>query len=409
MTSTGLLLKGGRVFDGVHDELHSWDVRIDSGEIVEIGLGLTPGGAETIDLGGKVLMPGLIDAHIHAYAVEVDLGMNDRLPGSYVAQDARRMLGESLRRGFTTVRDTGGGDIGLHMAIERGLLVAPRFLYSGKAMSQSAGHGDFRRPFEPELCSCGAGYRGHLTVVIDGVPEMRKAIRRELGAGASFIKIMASGGISSIGDSLHSGQFSDEEILAAVDEVERHGTYVTAHVHPDEAMRRAIELGVHGIEHGTFISEETARLAAERGTAITPTLAFNAAMTRYGRAENFPAESLEKLAVVEPQGLAALDTMRKAGVRVGFGTDLIGGLDRHQCIEFTIRQEVCERIEILRSATSINAEIIGWGDRLGQIQCGFLADLIVVDGDPLADLEVFDETGTHVPMVLIGGKVVKRQ
>jgi imidazolonepropionase-like amidohydrolase len=405
--ATGILFRNGKVFDGVHGELHSWDVLVEGQEIVEVGGDLRSDHAQTVDLGGKILMPGLIDAHIHAYAAAVDLGANDRLPMTFVAHDGRRMLEDCLKRGFTSVRDTGGGDIGLRMAIEDGLVAAPRFFYSGKAISQTAGHGDFKRPYEGDLCSCGGGYQGHLTVVVDGVADVRRTIRRELGAGADFIKIMASGGICSVGDSLHSGQFSDEEILAAVDEVERHETYVTAHVHPDKAMRRAIELGVHGIEHGTFISKDTAKLAAERGTAIVPTLAFNETMSRYGRAKNFPEESLEKLAVAQPQGLIALETMRQAGVRIGFGTDLIGDLDRHQCTEFTIRQEVCERIEILRSATSINAEIIGQGDRLGHVAPGFLADLIVIDGNPLDDLAVFDDKGSRLSMIVLGGRVIK--
>jgi imidazolonepropionase-like amidohydrolase len=351
-------------------------------------------------------MPGLIDAHIHAYSVDVDIQASDRYPLTYVSHDARRMLEESLDRGFTSVRDTGGADHGLSMAIERGLVRGPRLFYCGKALSQTGGHGDFRRPGEQDPCSCG-GYKGHLSTVVDGVDDVRRAIRDELRQGAQFIKIFASGGVASTGDPLDSIQFSAEEVLAAVDEVERHGTYVTAHVHPDAALRRAVELGVHCIEHGTFISDETAVLAAERETSIVPTLAVIKALATYGREMGFPDESLEKLAIAEPRALGSLEIMQRAGVQIGFGSDLLGDLDRHQCTEFTIRREVFGSIDILRSATSVNARIIGEGDRLGVVAPGFAADLIVVDGDPLTDITLFDEQGSKVPIVMKGGTLVK--
>ncbi len=404
-----VLFKNGRVFDGIASELQELEVLVNRGAIAEVGERLKATPAEIIDLGGRVLMPGLIDAHIHAYAATVDLAANDRLPTSFVAHEGGRMLEECLQRGFTAVRDTGGADIGLSMAIESGLVVGPRLFYCGKALSQTGGHGDLRRPFEGELCTCsGGGRHGHFSTVVDGKDEVRRAIRRELHQGASFIKIMGSGGVSSTGDSLTTAQFSDEEIEAAVEEVEREETYVTAHVHPDGAIRRAIELGVHCLEHATFISEETAQRAAERGTNIVPTLSVLAVLNREGRELGFPKESLEKLAIAAPRALGGLETLRRAGVRIGFGTDLIGNIDRHQCMEFQLRQEVCEPIEILRSATSVNAEIIGQGDRLGRVAAGYMADLIVVDDDPLSNLALFDEVGTHVSMVMIGGRIVKQ-
>lgn len=403
------LFKNGEIFDGTTAALQRLDVIVDEGRIAEVGEGLSSSTATSIDLGGKVLMPGLIDAHIHAYSYHVDLLAGDRYPMTFVAHDARRMLEDSLLRGFTSVRDTGGADYGLSMAIERGLIRGPRLFYCGKALSQTGGHGDMRRPHEDELCTCGGhGYSGHLSTVVDGVDEVRRAIRGELHRGASFIKIFASGGVSSTGDRLDSKQFSDEEIIAAVDEVERHQTYVTAHIHPDEALRRAIELGVHCIEHGTLITKETADLAVQRNTSIVPTLAVLNALAEYGQEKGFPKESLEKLAMTEPLALQGLEIMQQAGVRIGFGTDLIGDLDRHQATEFSIRAEVFEPVDILRSATSVNAEIIGQGETLGRIAPGFTADLIVVDGDPLSDLSLFDESGSHIAVIMKAGALVKQ-
>lgn len=406
---TTFLFENGNVFDGTNDGLERLDVLVDKGRIVEVGERLRSSVATAIDLDGKVLMPGLIDAHIHAYSFHVDLLAGDRYPLTFVAHDARRMLEESLRRGFTAVRDTGGADFGLSMAIDRGLINGPRLFYCGKALSQTGGHGDFRRPDEIELCTCGGAgrYAGHLSVVVDGVDEVRRAIRDQLHRGAHFIKVFASGGVSSTGDRLDSSQFSAEEIVAAVDEVERNGTYVTAHIHPDAALRRAIELGVHCIEHGTFISETTAELAAERGTSIVPTLAVLKALVKYGRDKGYPKASLEKLDAAEPSALQSLEIMQRAGVRIGFGTDLIGDLDRHQCTEFVIRSEIFEPFEILRSATSVNARIIGQGGRLGRIMPDYLADLIVVDGNPLEDISLFDEHGSNVPIVMKAGALVK--
>jgi imidazolonepropionase-like amidohydrolase len=399
------LLVNGLVFDGESPELARLDVLVADGVIQEVSPSpISAEGATRLDLGGRTLMPGLIDAHVHVYYPELDWASGDRLPITMVAHWARRMLEGCLRRGFTSVRDTGGADYGLAMAIERGWVTSPRLFFCGRALSQTGGHGDPRRPHERDLCTCG-GYTGHCSRTADGVDEIRLAIREEFRRGASFIKIIGSGGVSSTGDALMTAQYSDEEIRAAVDETERHNSYVTAHIHPDGALRRAIELGIPCIEHGTLVTPETAALAAERGTSIVPTLAVIKALALHGEEQGFPAASLEKLFVVEPQALAGVELMQRAGVRLGFGTDLIGPLDRHQAIEFGLRREVLEPIDILRSATSVNAEIIGAADRIGRVREGLLADLIVMDGNPLKDVTLFDETGSNVPLVMKGGDV----
>jgi imidazolonepropionase-like amidohydrolase len=405
---TATLFANGLVFDGVGEELRELDVVVESDRIVDVSESrLSSSVATRIDLRGRTLMPGLIDAHVHAYFPSVDVGQGDRMPATAVAHWAARMLGASLRRGFTSVRDTGGGDVGLHIAIERGWLDAPRLFYCGKAISQTGGHGDGRRRGEIDPCGCAHGYEGHVSRTADGSDEIRRAVREELRQGASFIKIMGSGGVASPSDPIHTAQYSEEEILAAVDETRRHDAYVTAHVHPDGAVRRAIELGLGCIEHGTMITEETARLAAARGTSVVPTMAVIMALAEHGLELGFPEVSLRKLAVIHPTALHGLEIMRRAGVRIGFGSDLIGSLDRYQCTEFTIRREVLPAAEILRSATSVNAEILGAADRIGRIDVGMLADLIVVDGNPLEDVSLFDEHGTHVPIVMKGGHLYK--
>ncbi len=403
-----LLLANARVFDGVSADLHEADVLVADGRIAEFnGKRLRTKAARRIDLEGRVLMPGLIDAHIHAYFPDVDPLKTDRMPMTLVAHRARHMLENSLKRGFTSVRDAGGGDYGLHLAVEKGWIRGPRVFYCGKAFSQTGGHGDKRAPFEAELCGCGAGFEGHRTKVIDGVENLRFAVRAEMRRGAHFIKIMGSGGVSSPADPIHLAQYSADEIRAVVDEVERHDSYVTAHVHPDGAMRRCIELGVHCIEHGTLITDDTAALAARKGTAIVPTMAVVAALSRHGAEFGFPKVMLDKLGTLAPVYAGNVERMKKAGVTIGWGTDLIGALDRHQCIEFELRREVFEPVEIMRQATSINARILRQDHLIGRVAPGLAADLIALEGDPLKDVSLFTEDGRNVPLVVKGGKVMK--
>jgi imidazolonepropionase-like amidohydrolase len=403
-----VVLRNAEIFDGASPDLIRGDVLVEGDRIVEVAGALRSSDAQQVDVAGKTLMPGLIDAHVHVYFPDVNAAAGDRLPMTMVAHWARRMLEGCLRRGFTTVRDTGGADYGLAMALERGWVKGPRLFYCGKALSQTGGHGDMRSPRHEELCNCG-GYSGHVSRVVDGVDDVRLAVREELRRGAHFIKLMGSGGVSSTGDQLVTAQYSDDEIRAAIDETRRHGTYVTTHIHPDGALRRAIELGVPCVEHGTMVTEATAALAAERGTAIVPTLAVFRALVAHGKDHGLPAESLAKLEVAEPYALGALEILHRAGVTVGFGTDLIGSLDRHEATEFQIRGEVLAPIDVLRSATSVNAEIIGQGEHLGRVAPGYLADLIVVDGDPLQDLGLFDEHGTKVELIMRGGEIVENR
>jgi imidazolonepropionase-like amidohydrolase len=407
---TNIVLANAHVFDGVENGLKPAHVLVADGVIREISeTPIRAVDARILNLAGRTLMPGLIDAHIHAYCPEVDPSKGDRLPMTLVAHRARRMLEDSAARGFTSVRDCGGGERGLFQALERGWIKGPRLFYCGKALSQTGGHGDGRLRFE--TCACGhahdAGYDGHLSRTVDGPDNLRLAVREELRRGASFIKIMGSGGVASPTDPIHLAQYSAEEIRAVVDEVERHDVYVTAHVHPDAALRRCIELGVHCIEHGTLISAETAALAAEKGVAVVPTLAVIKALARYGKDMGFPAASLAKLAEIEPVAIGAVERLQRAGARIGFGTDLIGPLDQHQCLEFSLRREVLSPFEILRSATSVNADILRAGDRLGRVAEGYIADLIVVDGDPLEDISLFHDDGRHVPVVMKAGVLLK--
>ena len=355
-----------RVFDGKSDQLREGlSIRVDEDRITEIREGAVNTDADdTIDCGGRTLMPGLIDAHVHAYATHVNLNKSDNEPPTLVAHHARRMLENMLQRGFTAARDTGGADYGLAMALRRKWINGPRLFYCEKAISQTGGHGDFRDPEhhshdDSNCLSCGCAYAGHLSIAADGVPAVRKAVRENIRRGASFIKTFVSGGVTSMGDKLESLQYSDEELRAIVDETERHGIYVTAHAHTDEGIRRAVNLGIHCIEHGTLVAPETAALAAEKGTYIVPTIAAISSLSLRGEELGIPPQALEKLAQVKEKAVENLRHLQEAGVKVGFGTDLLGELETDQCTELAIRRAVFTPVEISDRAPRSTAK--SWG------------------------------------------------
>lgn len=402
-----------RIFDGENEDLKTGlNVFIDGDKVKEVSDRVpTAVDGNVIDSGGRVLMPGLIDAHIHAYANDINTTVISSTPPTLYSHHAAYMLGRMLDRGFTSVRDTGGADYGLHLAIERGYFPSPRLYYCGKAISMTGGHGDFRHPHHhqpmEDCVSCGCSSVSHLCIVVDGTTAVLHAVRENLRRGASFIKFMGSGGVSSIGDSITGIQFSDEEVLAIVQEVERHELYCTAHIHPDRALKRAIKLGVHCIEHGTLVEADTARMAADAGTYVVPTMATIASLADRGEQLDFPRESLKKLALVKNEAIERLAHYRDAGVKVGFGTDLLGKLEEDQCTEFTLRANIYSNYEILRQATSINGEILGEKGRLGVIKAGAYADILLVDGNPLEDLNVVSSNGANFAMIMKGGAVYR--
>jgi len=367
---------------------------------------ITSGTARVVDCGGRTLMPGLIDAHVHAYGVDADLGRLDRLPRSLQALRAAERLKDSLKRGFTTIRDAGGGDWGLAIACETGLIPGPRLFYPGRALSPTGGHGDMRPNILLEqFCGCCAPTQA-IAVIADGVDEVRKAVRGELKRGAHAIKIMASGGVASPSDPIYALQYSDEEIACAVWEASAWRSYVLAHAYTPESIHRAVRLGVRSIEHANLIDAPTAAFMAEKGAFAVPTLVTYEALEQEGPALGLPPESLRKLGEVKGAGLGSLEILQRAGVRMGFGTDLLGDMHRRQSEEFTIRRQVLPAAEVLRSATSTNAALLQREAELGTVAPGALADLILVDGDPIADIAVLCGQGERIPFVMKGGEAM---
>lgn len=366
-------------------------------------------GATRIDLGGRTMMPGLIDAHIHLVLAEVDLRLISDIPPSLLSAKASASMRAMLMRGFTTLRDTGGADWGLKSAVEEGLFLGPRLFISGRPISQTGGHGDMRRRNQNSLgCPCCAGLNSTFCVA-DGVPEVIRGVREELRKGADQIKIMVSGGVASQLDPLDSLQFRTDEIEAAVEEATRWGTYVCAHAYSAQAIARAVGAGVRTIEHGNMINEATARLMAERGAFVVPTLVTYDSMRRRGRDFGLSTASLAKNEVVLEAGLHALEVCRDAGVEIGFGTDLLGQLQNDQGGEFAIRAQVLSPEEVIRSATVVNARILRREGKLGELVAGAHADILVVDGNPYRNLALFQDQGAHIPAIMLGGRFVKNE
>jgi imidazolonepropionase-like amidohydrolase len=401
-----ILLKNARIVDGASPAPSDpTSVLVEGGEIREVGPSVTAAGAEAIDLAGRTLMPGLIDAHVHVVACNANLGINAALPDALVAHRSARIMHGMLMRGFTTVRDVGGATHPLRMARDEGLFDAPRLNLSGKALSQTGGHTDFRGRYEDRpQPHWKLGAMGRLC---DGVDEVRRAAREEIKNGADFIKIMANGGVASPTDPIHFLGFSREEIRAVVEEAQNAGTYVAAHLYTDEAIARAVECGVHSLEHCNLIAPATARAAAAAGCFAIPTLVTYEALANEGAAMGFPPDSVAKIETVRGAGMRSLEIMKAAGLPMAFGTDLLAEMHRHQSEEFVIRGRVLPAQEVIASATFVAARLLRMEGRIGAIAPGAFADLVVVDGDPLADLALLTGQGRHMPAIMLGGRFVK--
>lgn len=400
------LFKNARLFNGYDDECpQRMQVLVEDGLIREVVEGpIDPAGARIIDVHGLTLMPGLIDAHVHACASDLNVNRLREQSEAYRTAHAVRMLGHALDCGFTTVRDVGGADFGIAQAISDGLIRAPRFFYVGKMLSMTGGHGDWRRPHEG-ACSCASVES--MGRIADGVDEVIRATREELRRGAHCIKIMASGGTASPTDPVWMNQYREDEIRAVVLETQERRTYTAAHCHPTAAIRRCVELGVRSIEHGTLIDDETADCVAEAGAFVVPTMIIVAALVEQGRELGFPSVSQEKIESIALEATAGLERMRRAGVKVAFGTDLLGSLYTQQCREFTIRSEVFTPLEILRQATSMSADLMMMKGRIGTIAPQAHADIIVVNGDPLQDIGLLAADGRHLKLIMRAGQIVK--
>ena len=379
--------------DGVVSAVGGPELRAPSGQQVR-----------EVRLQGRTLMPGLIDAHVHVNAVTADLAAMAEWSPAYVTARAAHLLRAMLLRGFTTVRDVGGADYGIAAAVEEGWLEGPSVVFGGKALSPTGGHGDHRSRGRDahDSCYCAPA----LSRICDGVDQVRAAVRDEVRRGAHHIKLMLSGGIASPTDRVDGLQFSTDEITAAVDEAAAAHVYVTGHAYTTKAINRALECGVRCIEHGNLMDESSVEVLVRNDAFYVPTLATYTALAERGRESGLPEESYRKLSTVLEGGLHALELAHHGGASIVYGTDLLGAMQDAQLTEFTIRADVQPAAAILRAATVNAASLIGERGRLGVIAPGARADVLVVDGDPLQEIEVLTRPETCLLMIVQGGRVV---
>ncbi|MDM4769903.1 amidohydrolase family protein [Solimonas sp. SE-A11] len=407
------ILKNCVIFDGRSEALiEGGSIVIENDRIREVSTGeACVAGAEVIDMGGRFVMPGLLDLHFHAYSISLNMALVDNMTLPLKVAHAARLLKGALHRGYTTVRDPGGGEIGLHLAISQGLMEGPRLHYGGKALSQTGGHGDVRPEHQVES-PCGCSLNNTFNEVVDGVENVRKFCRNELRKGADHIKIFISGGVSSPTDPIWMPHYTDEEIEAAVHETRTRRKYVVAHCHTDDGARRCLKLGIRSIDHCTIITQETANLiaAADGSTYAVPTIAVMEQVMRHGPELGLRAESLEKIKVVHASAYQSLEYLKRAGARIGMGTDLFEErFHPMQSQEFSFRSEIFSPIDLLRSATSINAEIMQKTGLLGSIEAGAYADMIAIDKNPMRDIHVMSRPDENFSVIMKGGEFVRRR
>ncbi|HSY04164.1 MAG TPA: amidohydrolase family protein [Acidobacteriaceae bacterium] len=403
------LLTNAILVDATTPEPRPGNLLIEDGFIRDLNAkASTATDCQVIDVRGRTIIPGLIDCHVHVIASMMDLAANAQLPAATAILRAVPILKGMLERGFTTVRDVGGASYALAEAVAQGLTPGPRLIVCGKALSKTGGHADMRPRhdvYDPTRWSANAGALGR---VADGVDEVRRACRQELRQGASFIKIMANGGVASPTDPVNWYGYPPDEIRAAVEEARDARTYVAAHLYTAEGITRAVECGVYSLEHCNLIDAAAARKAAAAGCVAVPTLVTYEALAEDGPALGLPPASIAKIENVRNAGLESLSILRDAGVTTAYGTDLLGPTHSRQSQEFAIRARVLPAAEILASATTIAAKLIGMEGRLGVLKEGAIADILVIDGSPLDDITLLADPAKNLRLVMKEGVIHHR-
>ena len=363
---------------------------------------------KVVDCTGKFLSPGLFDFHVHMIAVQGETGLRDtlRLPQNVMLMRVGAHSRAMIERGFTTIRDCGGMEHYIADAINDNIIIGPRAFFCGKAISQTGGHADLRDNNLPgqafDSCEC---HLSNLGVVADGPDACMKAARENFRRGASFIKIMSGGGVASPADRIEYVQYSDAEIKAIVEVAENYNSFVTAHAYTPRSIKKCVANGVKGFEHGNLIDAECAQLLVENDCYVCPTLVTYKALASDQFSAFLPPSSKAKNAIVLKKGMEALIITKKYGVKICFGSDLLGNLTAYQSNEFAIRAKVLSPVEILQSATVTPASIMKAGDVIGQLAKGFYADILVLDSNPLDDITVLDKPEKHLLSVFKNGLV----
>ncbi len=404
MSDGTVVLAGATILDATGaDPYAGSSVLVDDGHIRAIGEVSSPG-ATVVDLDGLTLLPGLIEAHAHHGIVEVHDA--DRTPLAVLAARIVANLGRTLQEGFTTSREMGGLDGGFAQAIAEGVVSGPRLFPSGPLLCTTAGHGDLGPSYLPHSAHSHDRVPGLVQNgrPVDGPDAVRRAAREAFRHGATQLKMCISGGVVSLTDRMEDVQFSVDEMRAAVEEAESRHTYVAAHAHNTDAIRRGLEAGIRSFEHGTFLDAPTAELMAERGAVLVPTLTV---LVRWlADPGDVPVSSRDRIASSLTAMQQAVRLAVEHRITMGSGSDLVGAVQQGRADEIVHKAALIGAMEAIISATRTNAAIIGWGDRLGTVEVGKIADLIAVDGDPLADPAVLADP-RRIVLVMQDGRIVR--
>jgi len=407
--SKALFTNARLVLDGCEVPQGPFNVLVNGNLIETISRTPLPGDdAKVLDVAGRTLMPGLIDAHAHITGLSLS-PRNRGYPEAEIAAAAANYLRNSLMKGFTSLREAGGADYTTAHLLATGQISGPRLFYSGRALTQTGGGADFRTPAQTNDPSGHAGPYSVMSVIVDGIDEVRRAAREELRKGATQIKAFVSGGVVFPAEghpTLY--EFSLPELRAMVEEAAARNTYVMAHVYTDEGIRRCLQSGVRSIEHGNFANEETIAMMAQHRAFIDPTFISLIQRIESAAAEGLTPDTIANLERTVARGKQVYQWARRYQVPIAFGTDLWGpDAQRSQLREFALRAEFDEPVNIIRSATVVNADLLMQHGKLGVVAPGAYADLLVVDGDPLADLHVLTDPQCYLKVIMKDGTIYK--
>jgi imidazolonepropionase-like amidohydrolase len=411
-TPQTVVIKNTTIIDGTGaDPVSNGFVVVENERIKEVGSGdpgNIPSNARKVDCRGQSLLPGLIDAHVHLGAVDANIIEQQRQYfSSLLVVKTLKIMEQTLDQGFTTVRDAGGADPGLRAAVDQGLVPGPRLFVCGPPLSQTGGHADFRLPTDmaPPVRSAA----GLASWVCDGVDNVRHAARDLLRQGVDHIKVMAGGGAMSPSDEIDTSQYSLDELKAVVFEAESAGTYVMAHCYSDRSILNSVTTGVRTIEHGNLMTEKSAVAMRDAGAFLVPTIVTYEMISRLGKDMGIPENNVRKINIAREKAQEALETAYRTGVKIASGSDLLGPMQIHKAMELELKARVLGAIGALVATTKTNAELLKREKDLGTIEAGKLADIIVVDGDPLADIDILQQYQENITLIMKGGWIYKNK
>jgi imidazolonepropionase-like amidohydrolase len=404
-----VVLKNANIIDctGGAPQPDGW-VIVEGNRIKAIGQGskgALPADAQKIDCKGQTLLPGLIDCHVHTGSIGPSIvEQQKRNFTSMLVIKSLRNLKDTIDQGFTTIRDCGGIDAGFRQAVAEGLVPGPRLFVSGRILSQTGGHGDWRLPTERYSPFQEAGVASD---ICDGVTEVRRGAREQIRQGVDFIKIMAGGGAASPSDELDTSQYSLEEMQAVVFEAESVGKYVAAHCYSDRGIKLCCKAGIRTIEHGNLLTESSADAMKETGAYLVPTMVTYVMISKMGRELGLPDDMIRKINEALEKAESSLAIALAKGIRIGSGSDCLGPMQVHKGMELALQAKVMGPMGALMATTKTNAEIIKQEKNLGTITPGKLADLILVKGDPLKDMSLFQNYRENITLIMQDGKTYK--